>query len=69
VNKGVIRARPGWADLRHVYEVKSTYILQPGPAALTEGLRQLHVIIAHVAGCSVPQELQPAEKIDPELAR
>ena len=28
-----------------IYEVKSTYILQPGPAALTEGVRQLHDII------------------------
>ena len=25
----------------HIYEIKSTYILQPGPAALTEGVRQL----------------------------
>ena len=45
-----ISARPGWADIpavKHgqIYEVKSTYILQPGPAALTEGVRQLHDII------------------------
>lgn len=45
-----IAARPGWADVPavkngHIYEVKSTYILQPGPAALTEGVRQLHEII------------------------
>ena len=33
----------------HIYEVKSTYILQPGPAALTEGVRQLHDIIRAVA--------------------
>ncbi len=25
----------------HIYEIKSTYILQPGPAALTEGVQQL----------------------------
>ena len=25
-----------------IFEVKSTYILQPGPAALTEGVRQVH---------------------------
>ena len=37
----------------HIYEIKSTYILQPGPAALTEGVRQLHAIIAHVAGMRV----------------
>jgi iron complex transport system substrate-binding protein len=67
VNKQAIRARDGWQDIRHVYEVKSTYILQPGPAALTEGVRQLHAILAHTAGCSVPAELRPAEKTDPEL--
>ena len=33
----------------HIYEIKSSYILQPGPAALTEGVRQLHHIIARVA--------------------
>ena len=45
-----IAARPGWGDIPavkngHIYEVKSTYILQPGPAALTEGVRRLHDII------------------------
>jgi iron complex transport system substrate-binding protein len=68
VNKDVIRARPGWQDIRHVYEVKSTYILQPGPAALTDGVRQLHAILAQVAGCPVAAGLLPAEKADPELA-
>lgn len=42
--------RPGWEDVpavvnKHVYEIKSAYILQPGPAALTEGLDQLFSII------------------------
>ncbi len=68
VNKEAIRQRPGWGGIRHVYEVKSTYILQPGPAALTEGVRQLHAVIAHVAGCAVPAELRPAERVDPELS-
>jgi iron complex transport system substrate-binding protein len=49
VNPDTIRAREGWQDIRHVYEVKSTYILQPGPAALTDGVRQLHAILARVA--------------------
>ena len=45
-----IAARPGWADVPavkngQIYEVKSTYILQPGPAALTDGVRQLHDVI------------------------
>jgi len=50
VRKERIAARPGWQEVPavrdgQIYEVKSTYILQPGPAALTEGVRQLHDII------------------------
>ena len=33
----------------HIYEIKSSYILQPGPASLTEGVHQLHRIFARVA--------------------
>lgn len=33
----------------HIYEIKSTYILQPGPASLTEGVHQMHRIIAAAA--------------------
>ena len=49
-----IRARVGWDMIPavrngHIYEVKSTYILQPGPASLTDGVTQLHAIIAKVA--------------------
>jgi iron complex transport system substrate-binding protein len=55
VNKAVIRSRAGWSDISavrndHIYEIKSAYILQPGPAALTEGVKQLHAIFARVAG-------------------
>jgi len=55
VKKNLIRAREGWSNISavrddHLYEIKSTYILQPGPAALTEGLRQLHAILARVVG-------------------
>jgi iron complex transport system substrate-binding protein len=71
VNKDWIRARPGWDAVPavragHVYEIKSTYILQPGPAALTEGVRQLHAILAHAAGIAVAAELAPAERLDPD---
>lgn len=49
-----ITARPGWADLPAVksgavYEIKSPLILQPGPAALTEGLDALCRIVARHA--------------------
>lgn len=50
VNPAQIRAREGWHNIPHVYEVKSTYILQPGPASLTDGVRQLHAILAGVLG-------------------
>jgi iron complex transport system substrate-binding protein len=48
-----IRQRPGWANVTavvtdRIFEVKSTYILQPGPAALTEGARQMHEVLARV---------------------
>jgi len=50
-----IAGRPGWADLAavredRIYEIKSTYILQPGPAALTDGVKQLHERIGSVVG-------------------
>jgi iron complex transport system substrate-binding protein len=43
-------ARPGWADVPAVrdgelHEVKSPLILQPGPAALTDGLDALRSIV------------------------
>jgi iron complex transport system substrate-binding protein len=45
-----VRARPGFADVPAVlddaiYEIKSPLILQPGPAALTDGLAALQQII------------------------
>jgi iron complex transport system substrate-binding protein len=54
VSPEAIRARPGWGGIPavrngRIFEIKSTYILQPGPAALTDGVRQLHSIIAAVA--------------------
>ena len=69
VNKSLIRERPGWANVsavrnNHIYEVKSTYILQPGPAALTEGVRQLHLLIARSAGAEVDPRLAPVEDVD-----
>ena len=74
VAKPFIRARAGWDGIpaiqaNHIYEIKSTYILQPGPAALTEGVRQLHAILAHVAGASVDPALAPLERINPDLLR
>lgn len=53
VSKEKISSRPGWASIRavregHVYEIKSAIILQPGPAALTDGVRRIHSILSGV---------------------
>jgi iron complex transport system substrate-binding protein len=50
VRKERIAARAGWDRIPavrdgHIYEVKSTYILQPGPASLTEGVTQIHRLL------------------------
>jgi iron complex transport system substrate-binding protein len=49
MRKETIRGRPGWEAVAAIqqdrlFEVKSTYILQPGPASLTDGVQQLHAI-------------------------
>ena len=54
LNPATIRNRLGWqgvSAVRHdrIHEIKSTYILQPGPASLTEGLAQLRQIISAAA--------------------
>src|SRR5436853_5659327 len=46
-----VAARPGWAAIPAVrdgelHEIKSSEILQPGPAALTDGVRRIHAILA-----------------------
>ena len=45
-----VAARAGWQDVNAVksgqlFEIKSADILQPGPAALTDGVEQLHTIV------------------------
>ena len=45
-----VAARPGWENVSAVregqlFEIKSADILQPGPAALTDGVEQLHRIV------------------------
>ena len=57
-----IASRPGWSAVRAVvhdqlYEVRSSYILQPGPAALSDGVEQLARIVAAVArGEKLPEQ-------------
>ena len=45
-----VAARPGWHAInavknKQLFEIKSADILQPGPAALTDGVAQLHRIV------------------------
>jgi len=53
VRPSVIASRPGWdaiAAVRagRIHEIKSTLILQPGPASLTDGVRQIQHILSRV---------------------
>jgi len=55
MKKRTIVERPGWDRIDavrndRIHEIKSTYILQPGPASLTEGAAQLHAILKRCVG-------------------
>jgi iron complex transport system substrate-binding protein len=50
-----VAARSGWQGIPavcngEIYEIKSPLILQPGPAALTDGLEALHAVMRGWAG-------------------
>lgn len=54
MRKATILGRPGWdgvSAVRHdrIYEIKSSLILQPGPASLTDGVAQLHARLSALA--------------------
>ena len=54
-----VAAREGWSEVPAVrggwlHEIKSCDILQPGPAALTDGLEQLHRLFARWAAQQAP---------------
>ena len=60
VRKERIRSRPGWDAVSavrddRIYEIKSTYILQPGPASLTEGVAQMHASLRDKTSRPVPK--------------
>ena len=70
VDKKKIASRPGWASISavragHIYEMVSDCILQPGPASLTEGVRQLHAALSRAVGVEMP----PAPRHDERTAR
>jgi len=58
VKPDLIRSRPAWNEIsairnNHIYEVPSWIILQPGPAALTDGVAFIHEILARVVQADV----------------
>jgi iron complex transport system substrate-binding protein len=55
---GEVAARPGWSAVPavrdgFVREIKSPIILQPGPAALTDGVRAVQAVIEEWAARSM----------------
>ncbi len=60
MRKATIQGRPGWeavTAVRHdrIFEIASSTILQPGPASLTDGVRQLHARLTALAAEDHPQ--------------
>jgi iron complex transport system substrate-binding protein len=58
MKKATIQNRLGWDRVSavrddHIFEIKSTYILQPGPACLTDGVAQLHERLREAAGAVI----------------
>jgi iron complex transport system substrate-binding protein len=73
VRKATIVERPGWNAVSavrdgRIFEIKSTYILQPGPASLTEGVRQLYALLARTHGVEIDRDLAPNERLDGSTA-
>ena len=71
-NPDLFRTRPGWSHVDavgagHLYSVKPTCKIEPGPGALTGGVRQLHCVIARSMGMDVDPDISPEEKVDPAL--
>jgi iron complex transport system substrate-binding protein len=57
-----VAARAGWSEVPalrdgHLYEIKSSIILQPGPAALTDGLAKIH---AHLSTWALKEHERPS---------
>jgi iron complex transport system substrate-binding protein len=68
-----VAARPGWQDVpavkhQQLFEIKSADILQPGPAALTDGVAQLHRIIQQWSESQAPTLGTNVSSLPPEGA-
>jgi iron complex transport system substrate-binding protein len=68
-----VAARAGWQDVNAVkhgqlFEIKSPDILQPGPAALTDGVAQLHRIVMDWSKLQAPTLGTGVSSLPPEGA-
>jgi iron complex transport system substrate-binding protein len=59
-----VAAREGWGDVaavknQQLFEIKSPDILQPGPAALTDGVHKLHARIMQWMDIDLQQRAKP----------
>ena len=66
MRKQTIVGRPGWKSVEaverdRIFEVKSTYILQPGPACLTDGIQQMHDILCDIHALSHTKDTENTE--------
>ena len=66
-------ARAGWENVnavksRQLFEIKSAEILQPGPAALTDGVEQIHRIIMDWSQSVAPTLATACAALPPEGA-
>ncbi len=62
-----IRQRPGWSDIpavrnNRIVEIKSPLILQPGPAALTDGLDAIVKALWPAISVNSPAVIASAER-------
>ena len=62
-----VAARPGWSAVAavcagYVREIKSSIILQPGPAALTDGVRAIQTVIEEWAGSAAAPRSRAARE-------
>jgi iron complex transport system substrate-binding protein len=68
VKKDAICSRAGWEETTavrngRVYELPSGPILQPGPGSLTDGVRQIHKILARVVGADAAPAVMRANPV------
>jgi len=68
VKKDAICSRAGWGEITavrngHVYELPSGPILQPGPGSLTDGVKQVHAILARVVGAEAARAVMRANPV------